>query len=270
MKKKNFKFLLLFSVLICALMLAGCEKTSSQIEAENQKVIQDKNIEDIAEYTQNYFAVTMKSATYEQFEQFLESGQHLISIPFDNDWAVRWKLFTDTHGAVKEANVDLTERTHEGNYTSRIILTGEDDQMMALTIEYDKSLTPIATSISDYADDSKETLGSKMATAGSNTLTGLIVVFAILIGLSLIISCFKFVAKIGESKPQNKDDSAGTEKEIAKPAPKERAAAPVEIPVDQNEELCAVIAAAIAAYEDKPAEGYVVRSIRRLKSNKWS
>ena len=37
----------------------------------------------------------------------------------------------------------------------------------------------------------------------------------------------------------------------------------------KNQELVAVIAAAIAAAEDKPPEGYVVRSIRRLQNNKW-
>jgi hypothetical protein len=33
--------------------------------------------------------------------------------------------------------------------------------------------------------------------------------------------------------------------------------------------LIAVIAAAIAAAEDKPVEGFVVRSIKRVKTNKW-
>ena len=34
-------------------------------------------------------------------------------------------------------------------------------------------------------------------------------------------------------------------------------------------ELVAVIAAAIAASEEVPADGVIVRSIRRRKSNKW-
>ena len=37
-----------------------------------------------------------------------------------------------------------------------------------------------------------------------------------------------------------------------------------------DEELVAVMAAAIAAAEEIPADGFVVRSIRRRRSNKWN
>ena len=113
-----------------------------------------------------------------------------------------------------------------------------------------------------------------MATAAGNTVTGLIVVFFILVGLSLIISCFKFVNKLGgEVKPEKKDSkksAAAKPAGKAAPAPAASAAAPsVELDLEKNKELAAVIAAAIAAYEEKPVEGYVVRSIRRLGNNKW-
>ena len=256
-------------VLTVGTALTGCEKTSSQIEAESQEAIRAKNIEDVGKYTTDYLATTMKSAQYEQFEQFIGSGQHLVSIPFDNDWGYRWKQFHDLHGEVKEAVVDLTERTDDG-YTSRIILTGEDNLQMALTIAYDKTMTPVSTSIGDYSDDSNETLGSKMKVAAGNTATGLIVVFFVLILLSLIISCFKFVNKIGEVKPENKDAGAKTAQPAKKEAAPEAAVSAEDIDLAKNQELVAVIAAAIAAYEGTTtADGYVVRSIRRLKNNKW-
>ena len=83
-------------------------------------------------------------------------------------------------------------------------------------------------------------------------------------------------------KPQNKDKK----KAPAPAAAAAESAAPAgpsaeEIDLAKNQELIAVIAAAIAAYEDKPvslfmpgdpnaqSEGYVVRSIRRLHNNKW-
>jgi Na+-transporting methylmalonyl-CoA/oxaloacetate decarboxylase gamma subunit len=171
--------------------------------------------------------------------------------------------------------VDLTQRTAEGGYTSRVILTGEDGQLMAFTVSYDERMIPVSTAIAAYPNDNEETLGSKMATAAGNTVTGLLVVFFILVGLSLIISCFKFVNKLGgEVKPEKKDSkkSAAAAKPAGKaaPAPAARAAAPsVELDLEKNKELAAVIAAAIAAYEEKPVEGYVVRSIRRLGNNKW-
>ena len=283
MKKRRGIVSALLCILLAVFVLSGCEKTSSQIENENQEQIKAENIEDVGVYTQTYFSGTMKEHTYEEFQNVIDSGNVVVSETFDNDWANRWKQFTETHGAVKDAQVDLTQRTEDGGYTSRIILTGEDGELMAFTVTYDRTMIPYATAIAAYSDDSKETLGSKMATAGGNTLTGLIVVFAILVGLSLIIACFKFINKIGgEVGPENKD------KKKAAPAPapdKAAEAAPAkaeeEIDLYKEQELVAVITAAIAAFEDKPvslyapgdpnqqSEGYVVRSIRRLHNNKW-
>ncbi len=283
MKKTRGIVTALLCIVLAAFMLTGCEKTSSQIENEHKKEIWAENVQDVAEYTDTYFAGTMRSVTYEQFAEALDGGQTVVSKIFDNSWANRWKQFTEAHGAVKDVNVDLTQRTDKGHYTSRMIVTGEDDQMMALTISYDEAMIPYATSIGDYSDDSEETLGSKMSTAAGNTVTGLLVVFCILVGLSLIISCFKFINKVGgEVKPQNKDKK----KAPAPAAAAAESAAPAgpsaeEIDLAKNQELIAVIAAAIAAYEDKPvslfmpgdpnaqSEGYVVRSIRRLHNNKW-
>lgn len=265
---KNLKkFIIPFLCIAAAcLMLGGCEKTSSQIEAESMQAIREANLEDVRTYTENYFAATMKGATYEAFKSYTDQGQQIVSLPFDNDWGYRWGQFTEKHGAVKEANVDLVDKTDEG-FSARIILTGEDEGQMAFTIQYDKALRPVSTSISDYSDDSEETLGSKMAKAGVNTVTGILVVFVILILLSLIISCFKFLNRAQEVAPEKKDAKASQ----AKPAAPVKAApaAEEEISLAGNEELVAVIAAAIAAAEDKPPEGYVVRSIRRLHNNKW-
>ena len=274
MKKLRYLTALL-CIVLAAMMLSGCGKTSSQVEAEKQAEIKAANIEDVAEYTQKYFAETMKNSTYETFIQFTDADNTVVSKVFDNDWASRWKQFTDAHGKVTDAVVDLTQRTAEGGYTSRVILTGEDGQLMAFTVSYDERMIPVSTAIAAYSNDNEETLGSKMATAAGNTVTGLLVVFFILVGLSLIISCFKFVNKLGgEVKPEKKDSkkSAAAAKPAGKaaPAPAARAAAPsVELDLEKNKELAAVIAAAIAAYEEKPVEGYVVRSIRRLGNNKW-
>lgn len=275
MKKRRYLSALIL-IALAAFMLSGCAKTSSQIEAEKQAEIKAENIKDIAEYTEKYFARAMTTETYDAFVTYLESGQMAVSIPFDNDWSVRWKQFTDEHGAVKDAVVDLTQRTAEGGYNSRIILTGEDDEQMALTISYDETMQPVSTAIAAYSNDTEETMGSKMSTAAGNTITGLLVVFCILIGLSLIISCFRFVNKIGgEVKPENKDaKKSAPSAPAAKAAPQTKAAQP---DLMKDEELVAVIAAAIAAYTDSPVavsgdapvDGYVVRSIRRLNNNKW-
>lgn len=115
---------------------------------------------------------------------------------------------------------------------------------------FDENGTPTTMTI-----DVQYPLSVNMKRAGMNTLMGLGTVFLVLVFLMFIISLFKFI-QIGGSK-----------KKAAAPAP---AAAPVPAPVVEEEEvddleLIAVIAAAIAASEGAAsADGYVVRSIRKV------
>lgn len=274
MKKLN-KFILAFlCVLVTAFALTGCgvAKTSSAVEEDAETTIRQQNVQDIATYVKNNFVPLLTSTTYEQFESYVNQGQVVVSYTFDNDFGYRWGEFVKAHGEIQKAEVNQTERTTDGDYTSQIILTGKDKKQMALTITFDKGMRPISSTIEDYSDDSKETLGSKMATAASNTATGLITVFVILAFLIFVISLFNFLPKptSGKKKDEKKEPAKAA-------APSPAAAAPVkaaepaaeEVDLSKNEELVAVIAAAIAASENKPVEGYVVRSIKRLKNNKW-
>lgn len=104
--------------------------------------------------------------------------------------------------------------------------------------------------------------GEIMAKAGMNTLIGMGTVFAVLILISLIISCFTFISKFEKQKKQE--------------APAPAVAAPVVEQTAANEELSddtelvAVIAAAVAAYEGAAStDGFVVRSIRKSNKSKW-
>ncbi|MBQ0000324.1 MAG: OadG family protein [Clostridiales bacterium] len=97
-------------------------------------------------------------------------------------------------------------------------------------------------------------LSENMKRAGMNTVMGLGTVFMVLVFLMFIISLFKFVG--------------GGKKKTAAPA---AAPAPAPAPVVEEEEyvddleLIAVIAAAIAASEGaESADGYVVKSIRKV------
>lgn len=106
------------------------------------------------------------------------------------------------------------------------------------------------------------TFGQKMQKAAMNTLLGMGTVFIVLIIIMLVISCFNYIPKIQAMfKKEGPAPAAVTEA----PAAPETEAAPSE---SDDEELIAVIAAAIAAYEGEngavaDASGYVVRSIRR-------
>ena len=117
-----------------------------------------------------------------------------------------------------------------------------------------------ATSIS-FAP--RYTTGERMERAALNTVIGMGTVFIVLIFISLLIYCFRFI-NIFENKMKKSE----------KPA--EEASAPAAVPVEEpaedltdDRELVAVITAAIAASEGVPADGLVVRSIKRAPASKW-
>ena len=113
--------------------------------------------------------------------------------------------------------------------------------------------------VNDITVDQIQTLGEKMTNAGLNTLMGMGIVFAVLILISLIISCFKVFSYL-ENKSKEKQAAEA-------PAAKEAPAAPVPAvptaPAQDDLELAAVIAAAIAASTGTSTEDFVVRSIKR-------
>ena len=108
----------------------------------------------------------------------------------------------------------------------------------------------------------EESFGELMVRAALNTLIGMATVFAVLILIIAIISCFAFIPKI-QAKFVKKADKAEVTPVVE--------AAPVveEEELADDTELVAVIAAAIAAYEGTSADGFRVRSIKRANTKKW-
>ncbi len=101
-----------------------------------------------------------------------------------------------------------------------------------------------------------------MEKAGLNTLLGMGAVFVVLIIVSRIISCFKFIesAQNSATKGSNKKPEKSMEHAVAQIVENEEQGATFDY------ELTAVIAAAIAASEGAATtDGYVVRSIRRIR-----
>ena len=110
------------------------------------------------------------------------------------------------------------------------------------------------------------TTGELMLGAALNTLIGMGAVFAVLILISGIISCFRVIPKLQSRAAEKKaaksaaEQNAGVDNGVAQIAAQE------EMSDNDDLELAAVIAAAIAAYEGSAStDGYVVRSIRRLR-----
>ena len=92
---------------------------------------------------------------------------------------------------------------------------------------------------------------------------GMGTVFIVLIFISLLIGCFKFINAFEQKMKNNAQKES-----VAAPAPVQAAPVEEEELVDDLE-LVAVITAAIAAAANTSADGLVVRSIKRAPSAKW-
>ena len=104
------------------------------------------------------------------------------------------------------------------------------------------------------------TFGETMTKAALNTLMGMGTVFSVLILIAVLISCFNFIPKIQAAFDKKKQKTeVSVDNAVAQIVENEAVQ-------EDDFELVAVIAAAIAASEGAAStDGYVVRSIRRIR-----
>jgi len=118
-----------------------------------------------------------------------------------------------------------------------------------------------------------EDISATLADAGQNTIVGMGVVFAILILISLVISAFNLIGKAQNAAAKKKEEKLQKNTPAAVEQNKDEETADAEeeeIAPEDDLELVAVIAAAIAASENADPSGIIVRSIRKVSSaNHW-
>lgn len=120
--------------------------------------------------------------------------------------------------------------------------------------------------------------GEIVKVAALDTLMGMLVVFAVLILISLLIYCLRYIPMAQEALTRKKNAKAAEKAAANAPAPDREAVpavpaastAPAADPALMNDlSLIAVITAAVAAATDTPADGIVIRSVRRSANNNW-
>ncbi len=165
---------------------------------------------------------------------------------------------------------DLGAYVSTGDGTS---IKGEDGYTITLNTVFEKrtcqfvlTLDKRMENITSMSFNPHYTMGENMTKAGLNTLMGMGTVFLVLIFISWLISCFKYIGKF-EDKTKHPHPPAPLKTKPSAP-PRPQTPAPGEN-LANDLELVAVITAAIAASTDTPADGLVVRSIRRAPGNKW-
>lgn len=201
-------------------------------------------------------------------EQMGDEGQKVI------DLYTSWQQTKDELGEFKEVVSGSEEYAQdEENRIVTVTLKAEyANGQMSISVPV---LLPSATQ-ADYelADQNDivvsivKPMGQVMKEAGLNTVMGIVIVFLMLIVISFVISLFKFI-----NKPEKKKEPlapAAPSPAVPVPAPAKEAAEDVT----DDCEIVAVITAAVMASmeesgEEVPADGLVVRSIRRRSSNRW-
>ena len=176
-----------------------------------------------------------------------------------------WYSNMDSCGEFRGVNsytADMTDQVLTFDMDVDYAQAEVNDSKIKVTFTYD--LTRNVTLLNWEVKDS---FGASVGKAGMNTLIGLGTVFVVLLFLTFIISQIHWIPDIINRKKKQE-----TASESSAPAPAPAPAPVVEEAVEEETddlELIAVISAAIAASEQAPADGFVVRSIRRRdrKSN---
>lgn len=234
MKKK---LVLMLCVISCLMLMMGCSVTKENKNLDKSKLT--KSAEEFAAQWFEYDFIT----TVEQYADQMGKEQA--------DSYKEYAKMQKKHGAMKKI-VDKAYSTASDTATVALTITTEKSGKLVFTVIYSED-----GEISDWKVEEYQSIGKTMGRAGLNTVMSMAIVFIVLIFISFLISCFKF---IGSAQP----------KEAPRPAPVVPAPVPVPevLPEEENLaddlELVAVITAAIAAAsESECTDGLIVRSIVR-------
>ena len=284
MVKRNMKkFLSVLCIGICLLGLTACEPVKPVAPEDADMVMEISGVLThyiLPEDPQAYSGLSMNIGTnVEGLDTFVTEGAEYTEYIFGRiGMQVEGNGFISGVDSWKKAVAEAGQLVTTGEGTVKYGSKGDtlivdipaqfENRDAEIEFVYKDDLSKTLTS---FAVNINYSFGEKMEKAGLNTLLGMGTVFIVLILLSLLIGSFNFINKAQSAAEKRKLEGA----EQAAPAQNEPAAPAAQTSSD-DDEIDAVIAAAIAAYQAdsgiSPAEsgGYYVRSIRRRTNNKWN
>ena len=249
MKQTWKKLIGLVSAGVLTLSLAGCSIVKTQEINETVAQTLDQYSVSTMESLVGYSAEEMQATidtnpalddfVVSAFEAWMDSSEELGAYQGYEDVSVK----LDSNQYVVKIDAQFANRDAE------------------VELVYDSKLNPESIGFSPYYSMSEKIMDAVM-----NAIVGLGTVFIVLIFLTFVISLMKYVPGLVESFGKKKVAEAVQEPVPAAPAAGQE---PVEEELADDQELVAVIAAAVAAYEGTSADGFVVRSIRKSKKRNW-
>ena len=179
-----------------------------------------------------------------------------------------WYSMKDSCGefqGVEEYTADMTDNVITLDLVAKYAQALKDNATVNVKFTYD-----LNRNVSLMRWDLTDSFQTSIKRAALNTVIGLGTVFIVLMFLAFVIGQIHWVPDILDGKKKSKE-AAEAAARTAAPAPAPAVQEVVEEAAEETDdlELVAVITAAIAASEQAPADGFVVRSIRRRgrKSN---
>jgi sodium pump decarboxylase gamma subunit len=237
--KKKLSLILCLAVMVFGLAACG-SSTQSDYYGTTYEELESASESNIA---------TLAAFTDEDIEYYEAYGSDLTAKLVSS-----WAEATADLGAYEGIGAFTVTKAQTTVTTEQVVYFEKRNATLTFVYEYNYETEQLE--LSDVNADMVYTLGEKMSKAGLNTLMGMGTVFFVLILISLIIFCFRFIAVL--ENRNKKQETAHAEIPAA--------AMPPVVPVVQETddlELIAVISAAIAASTGASADSFVVRSIRR-------
>jgi sodium pump decarboxylase gamma subunit len=251
--KQKIKGLLLVLCMVFAMTgLTGCG-TQTELK-DDVTTLTDDTVESYKTYGSQLIQ-QIAAFTDDEIDQYLS----LYTDDFSISALEGWKSVKDELGEFQEITEQaVAEDGDEITITSRATFenaTADIEFVMSNSTQYGESMTYTV----NYS------MAETMKQAGLNTLMGIGIVFCMLVFLSFLISQFKHIATL-EAKLAARKEKEELPKMVSVP---EEVEAFEEEELADDTELVAVIAAAIATYENTSTDSFVVRSIKKSNSKKW-
>ena len=243
------KFTSILAVITCVFALTACGGTEANTLSGTP--VDASMEESIISYGEQLVAEMDSLVRQEMADQYSDDAVFGPALS-------TYETSLDDIGEIEGYDNEQAVINDDGEYLINIGIDGTDhDADVVITVDASGSPSNVSINV-------RYSFGELMEQAALNTVLGMGTTFIILIVLALIISAFALIGKSQEKK----DKKAAAVKEAEAPAP---APAPVSAAVEtaaaDDNELIAVIAAAVAASEGKTTtDGFVVRSIRKARS----
>ena len=258
--KDKFKKLLFISLAfaLSAFIVTGCSASGASDEAELSET--DTLMLTGLDELSRGLVTSLDTIDDEELDEFLVQAEDMGEQALVNGYTT-WKSTRDDLGKLKSINTVETEKTGSKAYRAVVDATYEKrDCEITVGISRSAEAGQTIVAIDELSFSPVYSVGELMAQAFTNMVVGMGTVFAVLIFIALIIGLFRYL-------PNPEAKAAEKAKESAV---QEAAETALELSASsRDDEICAVIAAAIAAYEaetgtKRPSGGLIVRSIKRV------